>query len=83
LPAFGTVNQAISLTARIGKPLAVLSMSGDTGQGGSMRGVIKTVRKYGMIVYVPQIVDKYTGAVMYESIFMSYESAWTWVNGRI
>jgi hypothetical protein len=48
-----------------------------------MRGIIKTVRKYGLTVYIPQIIDKATKAVMCEAVFMSEQAARTWIMSRI
>jgi hypothetical protein len=44
-----------------------------------MIGIIKTLKRHGFTVYVPQIIDKATKAVMLESVFMSEQAARTWI----
>jgi hypothetical protein len=48
-----------------------------------MVGIIKTLKRHGFTVYVPQIIDKATKAVMCEAVFMSEQAARTWIMSRI
>jgi hypothetical protein len=48
-----------------------------------MLGIIKTVKRHGFTVYVPQIIDKATRAIMLEAVFMSEQAARSWILSRI
>jgi hypothetical protein len=48
-----------------------------------MRGKIKILKRHGLTVYIPQIIDVATKAIMCEAIFMSEQAARTWILARI